>query len=373
MVESCLNKDPSLRPNAAQLLQLPLFKSAKKKAHLVQTVLRGLPPLAQRQERRKQPSVYTRTSIDSWDFPMSPTTSVHGPGPRQRFALHSQDSLLLHGQGRHEREHSGEGRKPSERGRVSRTNSRVSIPSVHSASGIASVRSAATSRSHSRAVSWHDSEDDQGIVVGRSGGSGMVSRELVVEPIEELDNDVLQTSPAGEDADENASSGPYSPLAQTPNEEAAPTIAFPDTQHDDPASTTTSSAPLSIPLPTAASIVASQQTDNDQFSPIPEGDSLGVPSSLPQLSSSPSSRSTSTSSASSISLSKAPARPGRTASSSSGKWRKFSFGARAGAGAEAEADGSPGRKKGGMMSGLLKKTASAGGAVVSAVAKTAKS
>ncbi|EPQ61002.1 kinase-like protein, partial [Gloeophyllum trabeum ATCC 11539] len=68
IVAMCLVKDPSKRPTAAQLLQTPFFKAAKKKGYLVGTILRGLPPISQRQERRRQASVTTRRSIDSWDF-----------------------------------------------------------------------------------------------------------------------------------------------------------------------------------------------------------------------------------------------------------------------------------------------------------------
>ncbi|EGO28513.1 hypothetical protein SERLADRAFT_458986 [Serpula lacrymans var. lacrymans S7.9] len=83
VVDSCLVKDPSKRPTASQLLQSPFFKSAKKKSYLVGAILDGLPPLAQRQERRRcQPSMMTHGTMDSWDFNMthvgSPAGSVVG-------------------------------------------------------------------------------------------------------------------------------------------------------------------------------------------------------------------------------------------------------------------------------------------------------
>ena len=86
MVRSCLVKDPAsrrvsvpsagfhpedriIRPTAKQLLQSPFFKNVKKKSYLVSTLLsewydkhsrarldiytEGLPPLVDRQERRK--------------------------------------------------------------------------------------------------------------------------------------------------------------------------------------------------------------------------------------------------------------------------------------------------------------------------------
>ncbi|KAH9050453.1 kinase-like domain-containing protein [Lactarius hengduanensis] len=102
IVERCLVKDPSLRsapfsslqcilildpdgtlplfrPTAAQLLQMPFFRNAKKHAYLVGTILRDLPPLAQRLERRKQPSLLLHGTVDSWDFP----TTLLAPSPIQ--------------------------------------------------------------------------------------------------------------------------------------------------------------------------------------------------------------------------------------------------------------------------------------------------
>ncbi|KAF8905436.1 kinase-like domain-containing protein [Gymnopilus junonius] len=80
VVDSCLVKDPTKRPTAAELLQTPFFKAAKKKSYLINTILKDLPPLTQRQERRAVPPVKSTNSIDSWDFATtvnSPTTSVY--------------------------------------------------------------------------------------------------------------------------------------------------------------------------------------------------------------------------------------------------------------------------------------------------------
>ncbi|KIJ68618.1 hypothetical protein HYDPIDRAFT_179692 [Hydnomerulius pinastri MD-312] len=69
IVDACLVKDPAKRPTAAQLLQTPFFKSAKKKSYLVGTILDGLPPLTMRQERRRRPaSLMSQGTMDSWDF-----------------------------------------------------------------------------------------------------------------------------------------------------------------------------------------------------------------------------------------------------------------------------------------------------------------
>ncbi|TFK23101.1 kinase-like protein [Coprinopsis marcescibilis] len=76
MVDSCLAKDPSKRPTAEQLLQLPFFRSAKKKSYLVNAILKDLPPLAKRQERRALSPANSPNSIDSWDFP----TAMGSPG-----------------------------------------------------------------------------------------------------------------------------------------------------------------------------------------------------------------------------------------------------------------------------------------------------
>ncbi|KAI0374526.1 kinase-like protein [Pilatotrama ljubarskyi] len=91
IVGMCLNKDPAKRPTAAELLQMNFFKHARKPSYLCSTILRGLPPLTQRQERRKQPSIHTHATMDSWDFssslPASPTTSVYSRAHRPKSAV----------------------------------------------------------------------------------------------------------------------------------------------------------------------------------------------------------------------------------------------------------------------------------------------
>ncbi|KZT65556.1 kinase-like protein [Daedalea quercina L-15889] len=80
VVARCLEKDPSKRPTAAELLAMPIFKNAKKKSFLVGAILQGLPPLASRMERQRQPSDMTRATMESWDFDASvtsPTVSVY--------------------------------------------------------------------------------------------------------------------------------------------------------------------------------------------------------------------------------------------------------------------------------------------------------
>ncbi|KXN83614.1 Serine/threonine-protein kinase fray2 [Leucoagaricus sp. SymC.cos] len=81
LIDSCLEKDPSKRPTAEQLLQLPFFKAAKKRSYLINTILKNLPPLTRRQERRTSRHPPTVATVDSWDFPStihSPTNTVLG-------------------------------------------------------------------------------------------------------------------------------------------------------------------------------------------------------------------------------------------------------------------------------------------------------
>ncbi|KAJ7275408.1 kinase-like domain-containing protein [Mycena haematopus] len=75
LIDSCLVKDPSKRPTAEELLQSPFFKSSKKKSYLVGAILKALPPLTQRQERRAARAGTIHGTIDSWDF----ATTLNSP------------------------------------------------------------------------------------------------------------------------------------------------------------------------------------------------------------------------------------------------------------------------------------------------------
>lgn len=70
IVDACLQKDPTKRPTAHELLQTPYFKGAKKRDYLVDVLLKGLPPLTLRQERRVLPTHGTtlHSIRSSWDF-----------------------------------------------------------------------------------------------------------------------------------------------------------------------------------------------------------------------------------------------------------------------------------------------------------------
>ncbi|KDR74090.1 hypothetical protein GALMADRAFT_71443 [Galerina marginata CBS 339.88] len=85
VIDGCLVKDPSKRPSAAGLLQTPFFKAVKKKSYLINTILKDLPPLTQRQERYALPRVTSGNYIDSWDF----ATTIHTPTP----SLHKRPAL----------------------------------------------------------------------------------------------------------------------------------------------------------------------------------------------------------------------------------------------------------------------------------------
>ncbi|GAA5954560.1 hypothetical protein JCM3765_003809 [Sporobolomyces pararoseus] len=87
MIDLCLQKDPKKRPTAEKLLQHSFFKTyCKKKSYLVSTILQDLPPLQDRQQRRKLNTDRTDTVVSSssgfWDFnqtqPSTPITPKAG-------------------------------------------------------------------------------------------------------------------------------------------------------------------------------------------------------------------------------------------------------------------------------------------------------
>lgn len=97
IIARCLDKDPAARPSAEELLQTLFFRGAKRKSFLVNTLLRELPPLTQRQERRKLPSIIGQRTMDSWDFSSvatSPTTSVYSRHKRSELGTLPSDGVF---------------------------------------------------------------------------------------------------------------------------------------------------------------------------------------------------------------------------------------------------------------------------------------
>lgn len=67
-VRQCLQKNPEKRPTADKLLSHGFFKQAKSPKYLISAVLSGLPPLTDRQERRRLASIHSTQHYLSWDF-----------------------------------------------------------------------------------------------------------------------------------------------------------------------------------------------------------------------------------------------------------------------------------------------------------------
>lgn len=67
-VRSCLQKDSEKRPTADKLLSHAFLKQSKPPKFLVGAILDGLPPLADRQERRHRATSDTMHHCLSWDF-----------------------------------------------------------------------------------------------------------------------------------------------------------------------------------------------------------------------------------------------------------------------------------------------------------------
>ncbi|OCF45662.1 STE/STE20/FRAY protein kinase [Kwoniella heveanensis CBS 569] len=73
-VDVCLNKEGTARPTAVQVLDHSWLKGVKKKSYLAQSLLDDVPPLAQRQELRRVPTMSSFVShASSWDFSTTPS------------------------------------------------------------------------------------------------------------------------------------------------------------------------------------------------------------------------------------------------------------------------------------------------------------
>ncbi|KDN52972.1 kinase-like protein [Tilletiaria anomala UBC 951] len=97
-VRVCLQKDPSKRPSAEKLLGHAFFKQAKSKKHLVTAILSCLPPLVERQERRRNMSIVSLRNQQSWDFgsgSMIYSTNVPGSSASSSGFLSKRGSQIL--------------------------------------------------------------------------------------------------------------------------------------------------------------------------------------------------------------------------------------------------------------------------------------
>jgi serine/threonine protein kinase len=68
LIDMCLQKEARKRPSAEKLLQHAFFKQAKKKQTLQQTLLKDLPPLETRQQKRREKKQQAVSKAISWDF-----------------------------------------------------------------------------------------------------------------------------------------------------------------------------------------------------------------------------------------------------------------------------------------------------------------
>nr|XP_019008065.1 STE/STE20/FRAY protein kinase [Kwoniella pini CBS 10737]OCF46846.1 STE/STE20/FRAY protein kinase [Kwoniella pini CBS 10737] len=76
-IDICLYKDPALRPTAQMLMEHHWLRNAKKPSFLAQSLLTEVPPLTQRQELRRVPTMSSLLShTSSWDFPNTPNPSL---------------------------------------------------------------------------------------------------------------------------------------------------------------------------------------------------------------------------------------------------------------------------------------------------------
>lgn len=97
-VRLCLQKDSAKRPSADKLLKHPFFKSAKSPRYLATTILAQLPPLSQRQERKRATSVASLRNQQSWDFGASPPSSIRPSGSTPRTPVSPSGSGYIFSQ-----------------------------------------------------------------------------------------------------------------------------------------------------------------------------------------------------------------------------------------------------------------------------------
>lgn len=167
MVASCLNKDPTARPTAEELLASPFFKNTKKNSFLVNSILKDLPPLSRRQERVKTDRHRTHASIDSWDFA---TTLASHPGSPTATHFRRPHSLLIVEETAPRRSGSKNGPRSGACTPLSEQSAHhaheVSAGSSHSGAtrSTRSHRVFAGSRAHSRNASWVEGEHGESLI-----------------------------------------------------------------------------------------------------------------------------------------------------------------------------------------------------------------
>lgn len=372
MVESCLCKDPAARPTAAQLLASPFFKTAKKESFLVGKILKGLPPLARRQERVKADRHRTLASVESWDFaatlashPGSPTSTHfgHSSHPSSPTTTHFRrpHSLLIAEDKARKRSGSasnsirgGACTPLSERPERDREASGGSTR--HSIARSSAWRDTAGSRNHSRNVSWMEHECGEPLIFPvdaplqddeeASASGDDIAHDAPLDPtlapsLEVISSDTQPPRP---------SSPPRSPPLKVPAAQAAysPALAVPALSGS-PSSSSSGPSPLATPKSPLALLRSRSPGDavssSAPFSSIsPIQPTASKPPRVARMATSPSS---------------SPMHSPTTASSSS-LWRKLR-----GKGSEdrrASNSSDKEKRKAGFMGSILSRTASGGGA-----------
>ncbi|GAA6032246.1 hypothetical protein JCM8097_007143 [Rhodosporidiobolus ruineniae] len=160
MIDSCLQKDPSKRPTAEKLLQHPFFKTAKKKSFLVSAILDELPPLQDRQHRRRKASASVFNTVGSWNFnetvPNTPVGSkMFEPDPFANFSTApSPLNTLAHRRRSSSSQVSPSPTSPELRGSLAFVSSAATNGGAGTPSSTSRRREASRTSSHRRTVSF---------------------------------------------------------------------------------------------------------------------------------------------------------------------------------------------------------------------------
>ncbi|EIM92827.1 kinase-like protein [Stereum hirsutum FP-91666 SS1] len=253
VVGKCLAKDPAGRPTAAQLLQTPFFKNAKRKSYLVGTILHDLPPIVQRLERLQARNATLHRTIDSWDFSTSLLPGLlHGHG---------------HGHGHHHHHHQhgpGISRRGSadshsyvRQGRMSGDgHGRVSSDGHGRMSGDGhSMRSIASSR-RERGISGDGGGGGEVFELDEVFGTGAGAEEVV----EDEDEDEEEGAPSSS----SASGSQRSSSPDSTHSNSAPSASSPE---DTPDSTQEPSSQPEAHAPTATNDLSSSPPHRPSHSP----------------------------------------------------------------------------------------------------------